>query len=92
MTPLSFTRSQLVRQATLTDADLAEVAARRRDYNRLGFGYRTGFVRLVNRFPAQQPLEICEELLGFVALQLRIDAMRIEDYAARQHTVSDHQT
>src|SRR5262249_27069417 len=58
---------------------------------RLGFAYQVGFVRLFHRFPAQQPLEVCDELLGFVAMQLDMDAARIGDYAARQHTVSDHQ-
>ena len=73
MTPLSFSRGQMVREATLTEADLAEVAKCRRDHNRLGFAYQIGFVRLFSRFPAQQPLEICDELLDFVALQLDID-------------------
>src|SRR5689334_15801222 len=82
---------QLVREATLIEADLAEVARCRRDHNRLGLAYQIGFVRLFNRFPAQQPLEICDELLNFVALQLNIDAANIEAYAVRQHTVSDHQ-
>ena len=88
---LSFSRGQRVREASLTDVDLTEVGPCRRDHNRLGFAYQVGFVRLFSRFPAQQPLEICDELLSFVSLQLNIDATRIDDYAARQHTVSDHQ-
>ncbi len=84
MTPLSYSRGQLVREATLTEADLAEVAKCRRDHNRLGFAYQIGFVRLFSRFPAQQPLEICDELLTFVAMQLNIDATNIDQYAARQ--------
>ena len=78
MTPLSFSRGQMVREASLTEADLAEVAKCRRDHNRLGFAYQIGFVRLFSRFPAQQPLEICDELLSFVALQLNIDATGID--------------
>jgi TnpA family transposase len=81
----------MVREATLTKADLAEVDKCRRDHNRLAFAYQIGFVRLFSRFPAQQPLEICDELLSFVATQLNIDVTDIKDYAARQHTVSDHQ-
>jgi hypothetical protein len=46
--------------------------------------------RLFSRFPTQQPLEICDELLSFVATQLNIDVTDIEGYSARQHTVSDH--
>ena len=57
----------MVREASLTQADMNEVAKCRRDHNRLGFAYQIGFARLFNRFPAQQPLEINDELLSFVA-------------------------
>ena len=73
MAPLAFSRGQMVREATLTEADLAEVDKCRRDHNRLAFAYQIGFVRLFSRFPAQQPLEICDELLHFVSLQVGID-------------------
>ena len=84
-------QGQMVREATLTGADLAEADKCRRDHNRLGFAYQIGFVRLFSRFPLQQPLEICDELLSFVATQMRLDVTDIVGYAARQHTVSDHQ-
>ena len=58
-TPL-FSRAQLVREASLTVADLAEVEKCRRNHNRLGFAYQAGFVRLFHRFPTQQPLEVCD--------------------------------
>jgi len=84
-------RGQLIRQGSLSPQDLAEVAACRGDHNRLGFGYQIGFVRLFNRFPAQSPFEIQEDLLKFTAMQLHIDSERIEEYAGRQPTVSEHQ-
>ena len=90
MTPLAFSRGQMIREASLTEADRAEVAQCRRDHNRLGFAYQVGFVRLFHRFPAQQPLEVCDELLNFVALQLGIDEARISDFAPWQHTASEH--
>ena len=40
MTPRAFSRGQMVREATLTEADLAEVDKCRRDHNRLGFAYQ----------------------------------------------------
>jgi Domain of unknown function (DUF4158) len=43
MTPLSFSRGQMIREASLTEADLAEVGKCRRDHNRLGFAYQIGF-------------------------------------------------
>ena len=70
MTSASFSRGKLVREASLTQADMNEVAKCRRDRNRLGFAYQIGFARLFNRFPAQQPLEINDELLSFVAVQM----------------------
>jgi TnpA family transposase len=91
MTPLAFSRGQMVREATLTEADLAEVDKCRRDHNRLGFAYQISFVRLFHRFPAQQPLEVCDELLNFIALQLGIEEARIADYTPWQHTASEHQ-
>src|SRR3954451_14796778 len=91
MTPLAVSRRQMVREATLTEADLAEVDKCRRDHNRLAFAYQIGFVRLLRRLPAQQPLEICDELLHCISLQLRIDEARIADYAPWQHTTSEHQ-
>jgi TnpA family transposase len=92
MISISFSRGQMIREASLSEADLVAIAQCRRDHNRLGFAYQIGFVRLFSRFPAQQPLEICDELLSFVATQLNIEATGIDGYAARQHTVSDHQT
>ena len=91
MTTPFFSRGQLVREASLTMADLAEVEKCRRNHNRLGFAYQVGFVRLFHRFPTQQPLELCDELLHFVALQLGIAEDRIADYAPWQHTASEHQ-
>jgi hypothetical protein len=68
-----------------------EVAKCRREHNRLGFAYQIGFARLFSRFPAQQPLEICDELLNFVAVQMNIAAEELSRYAPWQHTVSEHQ-
>src|SRR5258708_7476580 len=68
VTSASFSRGKLVREASLTQADMNQVAKCRRDHNRLGCPYQIGFARLFNRFPAQQPLEINNELLSFVAV------------------------
>ena len=69
----SFSRERLIAQAALTPADLEQVEQRRRDYNRLGFAYQIAFVRLTNRFPAQHPFEVVDELLAFTGAQLGID-------------------
>ena len=59
-------RNQLIRDLSLTRTDQMEISKRRGDPHRLGFAYQLGFVRVFQRFPVQQPLEICEELLSFV--------------------------
>ena len=50
-----------------------------------------GFVRLLNRFPAQQPFELIDELLTFVGVQLTVDAGLITHYQHRRQTISEHQ-
>ena len=68
------TRSQLIRDSALAKTDLLAIATCRGEPQRLGFAYQLGFVRVFQRFPVQQPLEICEELQSFIALQTGIDA------------------
>ena len=63
----------------------------RRVPNRLGFAYQVAFVRVLGRFPHQEPLEIDGEVLRFAALQLGTDPDAIEDYAERRQTVTGHQ-
>ena len=87
----SFSHQQLIQQASLTNEDLMQVAKCRRNYNRIGFGYQVGFVRLKNRFPIQQPFEIISELLTFTSIQLSIDSGEIDQYTKRQQTISQHQ-
>ncbi len=74
----------------LTPEDLRRIGQRRRNYNRLGFGYQVAFVRLENRFPVQTPFELNDDLLTFVAVQTDIAACEIEQYTDRQQTISEH--
>jgi hypothetical protein len=69
-----YSAQQLAEKTVLTAADLVEVRRCRRDHNRLGFAYQMGFVRLLGRFPRQQPMERIEELLTFTGLQLDLGA------------------
>ena len=85
------TQSDLANDLSLTRTDQMEISKRRGDPHRLGFAYQLGFVRAFQRFPVQQPLEICEELLSLVALQTGIDGGLLGDYASWQKTVSRHQ-
>lgn len=86
-----YTHQQLLSIAKLSQADLKMIDQCRRDYTRLGFAYQLGFVRLANRFPAQRPFEIDDELLTFISVQLDTPSSLIQAYLQRQPTVSEHQ-
>jgi len=86
-----FSRDQLRRAASLTEEDFAQLGKCRRPHNRLGFAYQVAFVRLLGRFPQQQPFELFEELVCFSAAQLGLDAGLIELYRKRQPTICEHQ-
>jgi hypothetical protein len=68
-----FSRDQLKRAATLTKEDFVQLGKCRHPHNRLGSAYQVAFVRLFDRFPQQEPLELIEELLCFSAAQLGLD-------------------
>ena len=72
MSKSMYSHEQIIQAGQFTPEDMNEILQRRRDHNRLGYAYQMAFVRLANRFPAQQPLEILPELLTYVALQLGI--------------------
>ena len=86
-----YPREILVDRVVFTPHDHDLIALCRGAHNRLGFAYQMGFVRLTGRFPAQQPLEILDDLLTFVAHEVALDATLIKEYAQRQATVSAHQ-
>ncbi|HXM27707.1 MAG TPA: DUF4158 domain-containing protein [Chthoniobacterales bacterium] len=86
-----FSRDQLKRVDSLTEEDFVQPARCRRPHNRLGFSYQVAFVRLLGRFPQQQPFELFEELVCFSAAQLGLDAGLIEFYRRRQPTISERQ-
>ncbi len=87
----NYSRQELIASTSLTEEDILQLNQCRPNYNRLGFGYQIGFVRLLNRFPTQQPLEILNDLLTFVSVQLKIDENEINSYQKRRQTISQHQ-
>jgi uncharacterized protein DUF4158 len=88
---LHYPRELIAEWVVFTPADHAQIARCRGQHNRLGFAYQMGFLRLTGRFPTQQPLEILDDLLDFVAHEFAMDPAGIQDYAQRQVTVSVHQ-
>src|SRR5690606_10230993 len=63
----------------------------RHPHTRLGFAYQLAFVRLANRFPAQEPLEMVDEILTYVNVQLDITLSAIQLYAQQRRTIINHQ-
>ena len=49
------------------------------------------FIRLHNRIPIQQPLEIVEEILTYVGVQLDIATAIIQQYKQQRRTIINHQ-
>jgi TnpA family transposase len=86
-----YPRELITDRVRFTPADQAQIAHCRGAHNRLGFAYQLGFLRLTGRFPAQQPLELLDNLLAFVAQEVALDPVLIQDYAQRRQTVSEHQ-
>ncbi|NIP28453.1 MAG: Tn3 family transposase [Phycisphaerae bacterium] len=90
MKPVSYTRQHLIGETRFTAQDMEQIGRCRREHNRLGFAYRLAFVRLYNRFPSQQPLEVLDELLAYVSVQLEIESTLIKEYSRRLKTISEH--
>ncbi len=88
---MSYTQEQLISVTKFSNRDLEEIKNCRRDFNQLGFAYQLAFVRLLNRLPSQEPLEIQEDILVFVSTQLNTDIECFEQYGGCQQTVSEHQ-
>ena len=88
---MHYTHTQLLSQAQFTAEDIARIMQCRGEHNRLGFAYQLAFVRLLNRFPAQEPLHIDETILAYASTHLGIDTAYVESYGGRQKTVSEHQ-
>jgi TnpA family transposase len=57
----------------MTQEDLKRINQCRRQHNKLGFCYQLSFVKLLNRFPVQQPFEATEDILNYVSAQIGIE-------------------
>ena len=82
---------QIPKQAQLSLKDIDRILQCRGEHNRLGFAYQLTFVRALNRFPIQEPLEIEEDIIAFASIELGIAEGQIELYGKRRQTVSTHQ-
>lgn len=85
-----FSHAQIAAKAAFSKPDRKQVHACRRSFNQLGFAYQMAFVRLMGRFPEQDPLERLPEILDFVAMEFELESQELNAYAARQATLSQH--
>lgn len=91
MSDLRLTPSVVVEVGNLSADQLQRVKQCRGSHNRLGFCYQLIFVKVMNYFPAQKPLEIINEILLFSSLQISIDMVPICGYENRRKTIAEHQ-
>ena len=91
MKSLSYTRQQVISLGQFSSEDFEYIKQCRGKHTKLGLAYQLTFVRLLNRFPVQQPLEIIDEILVYVSAQLGIVAKLIYEYDHRRETVAEHQ-
>ncbi|MFI9535512.1 Tn3 family transposase [Nocardia fusca] len=83
-------RQDLERYCYLDDEDRRLIAARRRDYNRLGFAVQVVTVRNVGML-LTDPLDVPSELVGYLAEQLGIeDPSCVKRYTDRDKTRLEH--
>ncbi len=86
----AFSRVELERFFHLDDEDRRLIAARRRDYNRLGFALQIVTVRHLGMFLAD-PLEVPPEVVDYLADQLEIeDPSCVKRYTDREKTKLEH--
>lgn len=85
-----YSRVELERFFHLDDEDRRLVAARRRDYNRLGFALQVVTVRHLGMF-LSDPLDVPSELVAYPAEQLGIDDPAcVKGYIERRETRFEH--
>ena len=84
-------RVELERFCYLDDEDRRLIAARRRDYNRLGFAVQVVTVRYLGMF-LSDPVDVPAELVVYLAEQLEIgDPSCLVEYMVRRTTRFEHQ-
>jgi Domain of unknown function (DUF4158) len=82
---------QVFLQTPFSPEDMTRIMQCRGEHNCLGFAYQLAFVRFFNRFPAQELLEVEEEILAYASVHAHIDIEHFEPYGNRRKTVSEHQ-
>ncbi|MDQ2797461.1 MAG: DUF4158 domain-containing protein [Actinomycetota bacterium] len=86
----ALSRVELERFFYLDDEDRRLIAARRRNYNRLGFALQVVTVRQLGMFLAD-PLDVPPELTDYLAEQLGIeDSSCVRQYTEREKTKLEH--
>ncbi|RAS04377.1 uncharacterized protein DUF4158 [Ensifer adhaerens] len=86
-------RDDLARLYTFEPSDVELIRLRREDRNRLGVALQLALFRHPGMTLAQilqSSAGLPEELVSFIAEQLKIPAIALADYAGREQTMTDH--
>lgn len=74
---------------TFSEYDIEIINCHRRDYNRLGFAVQLGVLRHIG-WPLSNIDIIPEEVLEYIAEQIKVDPKEFTFYAQRENTRRDH--
>ena len=86
-----YSREFIAEKARLRPEDLGLVRTARRSHNQLGLAYQIAFIRLTGRAPGQQPFEILEDLVGYVATELNAKSPRSRSLCAARGSSREKQ-
>jgi len=78
----TLTSQALVKLGSLDQNDYEQINQCRGQHNKLGFCYQLIFVKVINKFPIQIPLEIVSDILTFASLQINIDGQKMSEQSS----------
>lgn len=88
---MKYSKETFLKLANFSQVEIVMINQKRGHQNRLGFAYQLTYVKIYNRFPTQQSVDVDEDILSYVSVLLGLDANSLNKYSTRQATISAHQ-
>lgn len=88
--PANLSANDLIAHFTLDETDLMAIPVKTSATNRLGFALQLLLLRFLG-FHLPDVLSVPNEIVGYVAAQIDVEAEQIKFYGEREQTRSDHQ-